>query len=79
MAEVPAGPCVEGNAYSLAGPLTSKMSTTTPPASVRGWDAKAERRVLWKIDLLLMPILTFSYGLQFVRNHALIFLFTNTH
>ncbi|GJE90152.1 hypothetical protein PsYK624_062770 [Phanerochaete sordida] len=39
--------------------------SATPPASVRDWDAKAERRVLWKVDLLLMPILTFSYGLQF--------------
>ena len=30
------------------------------------WDRKAERWVLWKVDLLLMPILTLSYGLQFV-------------
>lgn len=73
VAEVHAGARVEGNAYDLVGPLTPKMPTTTPPASVRDWDAKAERRVLWKIDLLLMPVLTFSYGLQFVSDYALIF------
>jgi hypothetical protein len=25
-----------------------------------------ERRLLWKIDLVLMPLLTVSYGLQYV-------------
>ena len=39
-----------------------KVALPTPQAV----DPKAERRVLWKVDLLLMPILTFSYGLQFV-------------
>ncbi|KAG8715266.1 hypothetical protein FRC11_004998 [Ceratobasidium sp. 423] len=29
-------------------------------------DLEAERRLLWKIDLLLMPLLTISYGLQYV-------------
>ncbi|KAG8772676.1 hypothetical protein FRC12_002943 [Ceratobasidium sp. 428] len=28
-------------------------------------DPEAERRLLWKIDLLLMPLLTVSYGLQY--------------
>ncbi|QRW14604.1 major facilitator superfamily transporter [Ceratobasidium sp. AG-Ba] len=28
-------------------------------------DPVAERRLLWKIDLLLMPLLTISYGLQY--------------
>jgi len=28
-------------------------------------DATAERRLLWKIDLLLMPLLTISFGLQY--------------
>ena len=41
------------------------------PAAHEGWDATAERRVLWKVDLLLMPILTFSYGLQFVSTRNL--------
>ncbi|SOV03301.1 uncharacterized protein UDID_18622 [Ustilago sp. UG-2017a] len=27
--------------------------------------AVSERRLLWKIDLLLMPLMTFAYGLQF--------------
>ena len=66
--EMPVGPRFEENAHDLAGPLTSKMS-----ASVPDWDAKAERRVLWKVDLLLMPILTFSYGLQFVSRVARVF------
>ena len=30
------------------------------------WDRKDERRLVWKVDLVLMPIMTFSYGLQFV-------------
>lgn len=30
------------------------------------WDPKDERRLVWKVDLVLMPIMTFSYGLQFV-------------
>ncbi|EKM54882.1 uncharacterized protein PHACADRAFT_96377 [Phanerochaete carnosa HHB-10118-sp] len=64
VAEVSSDFGAEGNANVLAGPFTSRISAT-PSASVRGWDAKAERRVLWKVDLLLMPILTFSYGLQF--------------
>ena len=46
-------------AYKIASPI---------PQAV---DPKAERRVLWKVDLLLMPILTFSYGLQFVSIIAL--------
>ena len=46
-------------AYKVASPI---------PQAV---DPKAERRVLWKVDLLLMPILTFSYGLQFVSIIAL--------
>ncbi|KAI0083981.1 MFS general substrate transporter [Irpex rosettiformis] len=29
------------------------------------WDPKVERRLVWKVDLILMPIMTFSYGLQF--------------
>lgn len=45
---------------SLADPLKPKIEN-----SLQEWDPKAERRVLWKVDLLLMPILTFSYGLQF--------------
>ncbi|KAF8710417.1 MFS general substrate transporter, partial [Rhizoctonia solani] len=28
-------------------------------------DPEAEKRLLWKIDLLLMPLLTMSYGLQY--------------
>ncbi|QRW27144.1 major facilitator superfamily transporter [Rhizoctonia solani] len=28
-------------------------------------DLEAEKRLLWKIDLLLMPLLTMSYGLQY--------------
>ncbi len=28
-------------------------------------DAKIERRLVWKVDLILMPIMTLSYGLQF--------------
>jgi hypothetical protein len=27
-----------------------------------------KRRLLWKVDMLLMPIMTFSYGLQYVSN-----------
>lgn len=53
-----------------AYPLASVDKMATPPASVRGWDPKAERRVLWKVDLLLMPVLTISYGLQFVSSTA---------
>jgi hypothetical protein len=30
-------------------------------------EAAVERRLLWKIDALLVPLLTVSYGLQFVR------------
>lgn len=30
-------------------------------------DDHAERKLVWKIDLLLMPLLTFSFGIQFVR------------
>jgi hypothetical protein len=30
-------------------------------------DPAVERRLLWKIDLVLMPLLTISYGLQYVR------------
>ena len=36
-------------------------STSTPPAV----SAISERRLLWKIDLLLMPLMTIAYGLQF--------------
>ncbi|KAI0685496.1 MFS general substrate transporter [Cytidiella melzeri] len=35
------------------------------PVAVSRWDQKAERRLVWKVDLVLMPIMTFSYGLQF--------------
>ena len=35
------------------------------------FDRKKERWVLWKVDLLLMPILTLSYGLQFVSASSL--------
>lgn len=45
-----------------AFPNTSKLEVP----EYEGWDPRDERRVLWKIDVLLMPILTFSYGLQFV-------------
>jgi hypothetical protein len=30
------------------------------------WDPKVERRLVWKVDLILMPVMTFTYGLQFV-------------
>ena len=36
-------------------------STSTAPAA----SAVSERRLLWKIDLLLMPLMTIAYGLQF--------------
>ena len=46
----------------------AQTDATLPPSTADlEWDRKAERRVLWKVDLLLMPVLTFSYGLQFVR------------
>jgi hypothetical protein len=34
-------------------------------------DTPASRWLVFKIDLLLMPLLTFSYGLQFVSGTAL--------
>ncbi|CBQ68961.1 related to DAL5-Allantoate and ureidosuccinate permease [Sporisorium reilianum SRZ2] len=36
-------------------------STTASPSAA----AVSERRLLWKIDLLLMPLMTIAYGLQF--------------
>ena len=64
VAEVPVGTNSAGP-YSLSNPLKTKTTTS------QEWDPKAERRVLRKVDLLLMPILTFSYGLQFVCQHRL--------
>ena len=46
-------------------PHNDKISSE--PGAILQWDEKEERRVLWKVDLLLMPVLTISYGLQFVR------------
>ncbi|PSR72625.1 hypothetical protein PHLCEN_2v11509 [Hermanssonia centrifuga] len=43
----------------------AKSSNTTLPSADGEVDRLAERRVLWKVDLLLMPIMTISYGLQF--------------
>ncbi|EJT96617.1 MFS general substrate transporter [Dacryopinax primogenitus] len=37
----------------------------TPIQDDPGWTPQEASRVLWKVDLLLMPVLTFSYGLQF--------------
>ncbi|GAC94875.1 allantoate permease [Pseudozyma hubeiensis SY62] len=37
------------------------VSTTAAPSVA----AVSERRLLWKIDLLLMPLMTIAYGLQF--------------
>ncbi|THG96701.1 hypothetical protein EW026_g5177 [Hermanssonia centrifuga] len=53
--------------YALnSSPLAmAKSSNTTLPSADGEVDRLAERRVLWKVDLLLMPIMTISYGLQF--------------
>ncbi|KAI0684268.1 MFS general substrate transporter [Cytidiella melzeri] len=41
------------------------------------WDPKTERRLVWKVDLILMPIMTLTYGIQFhdklVFNSASVF------
>ena len=45
-------------------PIRPVVMTSTPTA--RGSVAAvSERRLLWKIDLLLMPLMTIAYGLQF--------------
>ncbi|KZT50799.1 MFS general substrate transporter [Calocera cornea HHB12733] len=54
---------------ALPAPLTDKPASQPPsvPAQTSGseWSPAEARRVLWKVDLILMPVLTFSYGLQF--------------
>lgn len=50
----------------------AKSSNTTLPSADGEVDRLAERRVLWKVDLLLMPIMTVSYGLQFVSIHDIL-------
>lgn len=40
--------------------------SASDPLHDTDWDVVAEKRLVRKIDLLLMPLLTFSYGLQFV-------------
>ncbi|PWY98134.1 MFS general substrate transporter [Testicularia cyperi] len=38
---------------------------TAPSAAAGAAAVPSERRLLWKIDLLLMPLMTIAYGLQF--------------
>jgi hypothetical protein len=55
-----------GDAYAGMNPRKNTAINTPAMSLSQQLDPHAERQVLWKIDLLLMPILTFSYGLQFV-------------
>ncbi|KAG9113184.1 hypothetical protein FRC07_007806 [Ceratobasidium sp. 392] len=63
---------VDGAGVSRETSIHEKDAAAGFLANVSGQDAaeedidpEAERRLLWKIDLLLMPLLTVSYGLQY--------------
>lgn len=59
--------------------MATQAASNQPESQTKerlAWDERAERRVLWKVDLLLMPVLTFSYGLQFVRSNSLLRTYT---